>query len=122
MALFGEVAIELGYITQQQLDQAMTRQIQGRAILGQILSQMEVFSGEQSEEVYAYQLSNRGEDKKFGECAVEMNLVSPEKVNEVVQFQETSKGNLGDILIDMGYITREQRDEALRIQQKSPDM
>ncbi|MFC2150126.1 hypothetical protein ACFLQV_01355 [Calditrichota bacterium] len=116
MALFGEVVIEMGFITEQQLAEAMEQQKQGRAKLGQIMHRMGKLDSNHIDEIFTYQQSEAGKDKRFGDCAVAMGLITQEDLDEAVNYQTTSKGVLGDVLIELGFLTQEQRDAAIKAQ------
>jgi hypothetical protein len=114
--LFGELVVDLGYITQQQLDEAIFMQKKGRAKLGQIMKHLRMLNDSQVEQILNYQKSEEGLGKMFGDCAVLLQLVDEIHRIEAVRYQTSSKGVLGDMLISMGYLTRQQLDEVIRQQ------
>ncbi|HEB84932.1 MAG TPA: hypothetical protein ENI92_08040 [Bacteroidetes bacterium] len=115
-AKFGELVVEMELVTEEQLEEALTLQKMGRARLGQIMVHERLLTESQVEEVLTFQKSEKGAGRKFGECAVEMGLINEAQLADAVRYQTTSKGVLGDILIDLGYLTEEQRDEVIREQ------
>jgi uncharacterized protein (DUF433 family) len=112
-AKFGEIVVDLGYITQEQLDEALELQQKGRAKLGRVMVNLMMLNRSQVDDILKYQSSPEHKGKKFGECALEMKLIDIKQLDEAVRYQTTSKGVLGDILIDIGYLTIEQRDEVI---------
>ncbi|HHE46348.1 MAG TPA: hypothetical protein ENL08_01420 [Bacteroidetes bacterium] len=116
--LFGEIILKLGYVTTEQLKEAIEIQKIGRAMVGQVLRNLNMLTDSQVDEILAYQRTPKGKGKMFGDCAVELGLVSFMDLAEAIRYQITSRGFLGDILVRLGYITPEQRDEAIRRQLK----
>ena len=115
-ALFGDIVVDMGYITRTQLEEAVEIQKKGRAKLGQVMINLRMLNQNQVAQVLDYQQSEKGSGKLFGNCAVELSFVSTSDLAEAVHYQITSKGILGDILINLGYLTKEQRDEVIRQQ------
>jgi len=115
-ALFGEIVVDMGYVTSAQIQEAVEFQKKGRAKLGQVMVHMRLLNQEQVENVLAYQKLDKGAGKVFGICVLELGLISDRDLTEAVRYQTTSKGVLGDILIHLGYLTREQRDEVIKQQ------
>jgi len=114
--LFGELVVDLGYITQQQLDEAIFMQKKGRAKLGQIMEHLRMITDPQVVQILEYQKTEEGSGKIFGDCAVVLQVVNEKQRKEAVRYQTTSKGVLGDMLISMGYLSRDQLDEIIKQQ------
>ncbi|MBD3167428.1 hypothetical protein GF324_12575 [bacterium] len=114
-AKFGEVVVDLGYVTEAQLQEAIELQKKGRARMGEVMMHLRILTPGQVDDVLECQKNADGA-KLFGECAVEKGLISQDQRDEAVKYQTTSKGMLGEILVEMGYLTREQREEAVRQQ------
>ena len=110
--LFGETLLKLGFITQEQLEEALTMQKQGHAEMGRVMQHLKLLTFEQIEEILAFQRSESGRNKPFGVCAVMMGIITEKHRAIAINFQFTSRGVLGDILIELGYLTEEQREEA----------
>ncbi len=115
-AMFGELVVDMGFVAEEQLEEAIALQKKGRAKLGQLMNHMRLLTTAQVDEVLAYQNSEAGKGKRFGECALEMGLINQDKLDEAVRYQTTSKGVLGDLLIELGYLTHQQRTEVIRAQ------
>ena len=115
-ALFGEMVVEMGFITEDQLNEVIELQKQGRAKLGQVMKNHRLLTDEQIERVLNYQLEDKGLGKMFGDCAVELGFITENQVIEVLRYQKSSKGVLGNMLIEKGYITADQRDQVIKAQ------
>ncbi len=118
-ARFGEIVVDLGYISDEQLKEAIELQGRGRAKLGQIMVQLRMITEYQVDKIIEFQGSDNGKGKRFGECALELGISDGPTLAEAVKYQTKSKGVLGDILVELGYLTQEQRDEVIRTQLRS---
>ena len=58
--------------------------------------------------------------KRFGEILVAEKLITQEQVEEALQLQTESGDSLGNILLDLGYITESDTVKALSIQYQIP--
>ncbi len=116
---FGDAVIDMGFISQAQLNEAIEHQLKGRAQLGKVMLNLRLLTPEQVQTTIEFQNSSIGNTLKFGDCALKLNLVSPEGRDKAVRYQITSKGMLGEILIELGYLTVNQRDEVVQKQIKS---
>ena len=114
MALFGELVIDLGFVTEEQLKEVTEMQKRGRAKLGQIMKQLRLINADHVDEILKAQ--NESDGKRFGDCAIELRIVTEKQCADAVRYQTSSKGVLGDMLIQLGYLTRDQRDEVIKQQ------
>ena len=117
--LFGELVVELGYVTQEQLEEVIQMQKKGRSKLGQIMKYLLLLHQEQVDKVLEHQNNMREDRKAFGDIAIELRLITGKQRDEAIRYQLTSKGVLGDMLIEQGYLTRDQRDDVTRQQIQS---
>lgn len=115
-SLFGETVVEMGFVTQDQLEEAIKQQKKGRAELGQIMKYRGTLSDDHVAMVIKFQNSEEGNGKKFGDCAVIIGLITDNQRDDAVKYQTTSRGVLGDLLIELGFLTRDQRDEIIKHQ------
>ena len=93
MRKFGEIIVDMEFVTQAQLDEVLELQAMGRAKIGQILVHLNYLTPEQSEMIAVNQSSNTG--KKYGEIAVEMGLLNEDQLAEALRLgfsQDQSKG------------------------------
>jgi hypothetical protein len=115
-AKFGDLAVEMGYVTQERIELVLDMQRKGRAKLGQVLINLNLMLPQQVESVLLHQASPEGKNKKFGECAVEMGFITDKQLTEAMKFQVTSAGMLGEILVELGFLSTQQRDDVIRMQ------
>ena len=113
---FGEIVVDMGLINQEKLDEILKMQETGREKLGLVMVNLNMFTYHQIEKVIERQNLPQGEGKRFGECAVDLGFISEEELEKAVRYQSVSQGMLGEIMVEMGLITAEQRDEALEKQ------
>ncbi len=116
MKKFGELVVEKGYATEEQVEIALGLNKATRDVLGRTLLEKNYINFEQFKTLVAYQEANPG--KRIGDCAVELGYVTSAQVNEAMAIQNEHKTFLGDMMVDLGFITPEQRDEILALQTK----
>ncbi|MDX2127862.1 MAG: hypothetical protein SFU91_02360 [Chloroherpetonaceae bacterium] len=114
MRKFGEILLEEGFVTQEQMDKALAYQSMSQLLLGRVLVDLHFMTHHQQERVFEYQKQHHG--KRFGECAIEMGIVTQIELDKAAEVQAKSKGYLGDLLIELGYLTPQLRDKVLHIQ------
>jgi len=98
--LFGRIALELGFITREQLAECVTIQnsmLPPRKRIGEIMMECGYLSAEQLAEVLQVQQQNMSAYGRYGEARLQDSV-------------------MGRIIVRMGYATEEQVNEALRIQ------
>jgi hypothetical protein len=122
--LFGQIAMKLGVVTQQQLQDALEVQrfAQGHKPLGLILIELKFVTPQGLERILEEQkriLADAGnrqkavkEDNLFGKVAIRMGFATEEQLAECLALQEQLPKDrfmrLGDILVIKGYLTVEQ--------------
>lgn len=116
MKKFGELVVEKGYATEEQVEIALGLNMATRDVLGRTLLEKNYIDFEQFKALVAYQEANSA--KRIGDCAVELGYVTQAQVNEAMSIQNERKTFLGDMMVDLGFITPEQRDEVLALQTK----
>lgn len=112
----GAILLELGYINEEQLEEALQKQSDGKEWIGQSMVSRGMLSLDQVSSIIHFQQSSKGKGKLFGVCAVGMGMITEEQRLVIMKYQDFCRGILGDILADMNYLTYEQRDEAIRQQ------
>lgn len=131
-ALFGQIALQLGLLSREQLREALNRQLQSdpHRPLGEILREFKLLRPEDLDRILATQkklvsqapahLRTMKEDDLFGRIALRLHFCSEEQLQECLRIQDTlSKGRflrLGDILTSKGYLTAAQVARILHIQ------
>lgn len=116
MRKFGEIVVDEGFATEQQIATALTYQKTSDILVGKILADMHIITHADSGRIAEHLKTPAGQGRKFGAAAVELGLCKDADVQKALEFQRTSKGALGDLLIALGYITERQREQILKIQ------
>jgi hypothetical protein len=116
MRRFGEIVVDEGFATEEQIEAALAYQKTSEILVGKILIDMRVLTHGDVERVSAFLKAPECRSKGFGEAAVFMGVCSQADVDRAMEVQRTSKGMLGDLLVALGYITDRQREEILRLQ------
>ncbi len=130
--LFGRIAINRKYCTQEQLDKCLALQANSRdrVPLGQILRSEGYISDNQHSEILALQRKNltamdpvaraSKESLLTGRLAVKLQLMSEADVNTCLRLQAKpgEKRTIGEIMVEQGYLTGPQLKEILAKQHK----
>ncbi len=107
---FGQYLVENGYITEDELADALEYQQKRIMRLGEIAVKQGYMTPEQVEKV---NLAQRKTDKFFGELAVEMGFLTEEQLQKIITIQKNNHIYLGEALVEKGYLTREQLERYL---------
>lgn len=118
---FGEIALRSELITKAQLTQALMRQESGRGAarkkIGQILMEIGALKSVDVRHVLDVQTLLRMEnpEHRFGGIAIMNEFATKEQVLECLKLQRQSPSRrIGDLMVERGLITEEQRDGVLR--------
>ncbi len=126
--LLGEILVERGVITREQVDEALRLQAHNRLRFGETLIQLGMATKEQVREALQYQNSARQVVEDFGwrdEHPREKTRPpqGPRKLQPLQKAPGSNEGlrlmsdlMLGEVMVRNGTITKEQLEEALRIQ------
>jgi CheY-specific phosphatase CheX len=109
---FGQFLLEKGYITREQLLDALQYQKTVNVKLGSLAIDKQYLTGAQVEEILKAQ---RLENKKFGEIAVSKKLLTQEQLNELLNAQKADRILLGQSLVEKEALTWEQLETYLNI-------
>lgn len=104
----GEILVERGLVTEQQLLAALDIQRNKRLPLGQILVEQGYIELEKLEAALARQYGSR-----LGEILINAKMINFEKLLQAFDIQRNNSRPLGDILIELGYIQERDLLEAL---------
>ncbi|MBW1680614.1 MAG: DUF342 domain-containing protein [Deltaproteobacteria bacterium] len=129
-SFIGEMAEKFGYVTAEQVREALEQQRRmeqsggERILLGQLLVQRGLITEEQLDLILLLQKmkQTRSDDRAFCELAVERGFATEEEVQEALGIQRKTfvesktVALAGDILVEQAVLTREQRDTILRTQ------
>jgi hypothetical protein len=113
---FGDILRKSGYITDDQLQEALKIQAEGAEWIGQSMMRKKMISMEQLSEIITFQQSEIGKGKVFGVCAVGLGIITEKQRNDMFNYQMLTRGLIGEILANLGYLTDEQRDKAIKLQ------
>ncbi len=135
--LLGRIALSSGMITQEQLDQCLALQEGGRTLkpLGDLLLERGYINRGQRDRLLAMQKKQlveaadaaprmEGKDEPvFGRMVLAKEMITAEQLNECLRYQERelARGrarNLGQVMVEKGYLTRDQVKAILADQQK----
>lgn len=115
MKKVGEVLVEKGMITLEQLTRGLAEQKVNGASLGSSLVRLGIIDYKTLERVLAEEL-DKSESRKIGEILLEGRLIAPEQLSEALKIQHKSGKLLGEILIEEGFLNQQQLFDALSTQ------
>ena len=96
----GELLVENGLLTEQQLLEALETQKKERKLLGEIIVGLGFTTRENLDATLARQYGS-----KLGEILIGKGLISFEQLQQALDEQKNSPKSLGEVLIDKGYVT-----------------
>ena len=108
MGRFGEILLDEGLVSEEQLKHALGYQTNAKLRVGEIMLKLGTLKSHHIEDILTHQ-SEKEPVMKFGEIAIKLKLAESEHIDAAVKYQRTSKGMLGDILVELGYLTEENR-------------
>ncbi len=114
----GTLLVSEGHITQSQLDEVLSCQKKGKQYVP--LGELCVRLGFLSETDLSRILKTNKYKMYFGDLLVNMSLITPPQLAEVLKKQKTSDKKIGELLAEMGLISEEQLVQALCIQLGMP--
>lgn len=130
--LFGQIAVELGIITPEKLDEALDRQAAQAPStpLGLILMDMRLVAREDLEQILEAQRKiverqrERGKDRRddtmFGKVAVRLGFLTQDQLNECLEIQKNdgpeSLMRLGELMTRRGIVGPEQVRRVIEVQ------
>ncbi|MCE5282520.1 MAG: hypothetical protein LLG93_10505 [Deltaproteobacteria bacterium] len=121
--LLGELLVRTKRLTPESLGEALAEQDRTGEKLGEILIRRGLITASELEAVLAFQ-QRQGEGKtvpsplRLGELLVRTRMISRDRVEEALRRQKLSKKQIGEILVDLGYLKPEQVAQGLKLQQK----
>ncbi|MBZ0263159.1 hypothetical protein K8I28_00700 [bacterium] len=115
-AKFGEMVVSMGFVSQEKLDEAIEMQRKGRTNIGTVMHHLNFLTEAQVEKVVQVQASDESKGHRFGEIAMGLGFLDDSQLEQAVRYQRNSKAVLGDLLIELGYLTSMQRNEVIREQ------
>lgn len=131
----GEIAVRLGFLTRQKLEEALRIQseLPAPVSLGEILVQRKFITKEQLEQILREQrrklqeldplARRRREAELFGKLAMQLGLVTKLQVEGALRWLELSRDpgkTMAQVMIEKGMLTQEQVNEILSRQRRVP--
>jgi hypothetical protein len=121
--LLGKLLLQARRITPQQLELALQEHQRTGEKLGEVLVRLGLINRNEINAVLAFQQNQGIEGRKpgllrLGEILVATNQISRDQLNIAISKQKLSRKNIGDILIEEGYIHSQQLSHGLNLQNK----
>jgi general secretion pathway protein E/type IV pilus assembly protein PilB len=103
----GDVLVERGMITKEQLTNAFAEKSKSNKLLGEVLVDLGYVTEQALSNVLADVKSQKAPTGRIGDLLVERGLISKDQLD--VAFQEKAKSNklLGELLVELGFITEQ---------------
>lgn len=112
--IFGEYLVEQNIIREEDLARALELQKTDRIPLGQLAMQKGLIDNKQLFRILSRQRKPEERDKNFGKLAVEMEYLSQEQVEALLERQTHTNHLLGEILVSQGLVSQMELIKALR--------
>ncbi len=112
--LLGEFLLEKGLVKEEELVAALDDQQQNKMPMGQMAVQKGFLDSKSLFKVLTEQRKKLRDANDFGAIAVEMGLLNPKQIEELVESQSTTNELLGNLLVGKGILPREKLVEVLR--------
>lgn len=121
---FGTFLVEEGYVSRQELERALWRQIQLRQLpLTEVLVQRRAVSRRDLEGYYqrfvqeAFNSDGPRKRRYFGEYLVEEGVIERDDLDRALYaLRRNRRKPIGEVLVDLGYLTRRDLERAVRAQ------
>ena len=110
---FGSHLVERGIVTAEDVLTALERQRCRQRPIGQIALREGLLRVRDAFRILNEQGRHPG--RLFGEVAVELGLMKPEDVESLLTKQRQERPKLGEVLVEMGALSREQMEAELRV-------
>ncbi len=119
----GDLLLQAGKITIQQLETALKLQKKTGEKLGQIMLRLGFISEDQLKAVLIFQKKQSEipytlNKLRLGQLFVSSGLITEEQLKEALEIQKFSSKNIGDILVQRGYITNSNLSKIVALQNK----
>ncbi|MGK5092632.1 hypothetical protein WDW89_11545 [Deltaproteobacteria bacterium TL4] len=114
---FGELLVRAHYITTTQLQEALDLQKNADRFIGELLVEQNYITPKLRDTVLESD-SYRLFAVKFGEALLKESYVTEEQLARVLETQRLSRSMIGDILIALGHLKEENKNQVLKEQNK----
>ena len=112
--IFGEYLVKRNIIQEKDLVRALSIQKTDRVPLGQLAMQKGLIDNKQLFRILSRQRKPDEKNKNFGMLAVEMNYLSQEEVEMLLERQTHTSRLLGEILVSQGLVSQMELIKALK--------
>ena len=112
--IFGEYLVEQNIIREKDLARALEIQKTDRVPLGQLAMQKGLIDNKQLFRILSRQRKPEERNKNFGKLAVEMEYLSQEQVETLLEQQTHTNRLLGEILVSQGLVSQMDLIKALK--------
>jgi hypothetical protein len=109
--LFGQLLLEKGYVTREQLLTGLREQRRATSTLGDLAVAIGMLS---VHEVDAIRLRQRSRSQSFGQAAVNLGLLTERQVADLLDPNSAERMLLGQILVAYGYLDEDRLQVALK--------
>ncbi len=118
----GELLTQAGRITKKQLEFALTEQKRTGEKIGEILLRLEFLTGKDLNTALRFQkqqetLRHVSTPLRLGELLVTMGEITREQLEKALKNQKLSGKKIGEVLVESGYLQPEQISRGLKLQQ-----
>ena len=112
--IFGEYLVNQNIIQEKDLARALETQKTDRVPLGQLAMQNGLIDNKQLFRILSRQRKPEDKAKSFGKLAVEMEYLSQEQVESLLERQTHTNRLLGEILVSHGLVSQMELIKALK--------
>ncbi len=112
--IFGEYLVAQSIIQEKDLARALEIQKTDRVPLGQLALQKGLIDNKQLFRILSRQRKPEEKSKNFGKLAVEMEYLSQEQVEALLERQTHTNRLLGEILVSQGWVSQMELIKALK--------
>ena len=112
--IFGEYLVGQNIIREKDLARALEIQKTDRVPLGQLALQKGLIENKQLFRILSRQRKPEEKNKNFGKLAVEMEYLSQEQVEMLLERQTHTNRLLGEILVSQGWVSQIELIKALK--------
>lgn len=118
--LLGTLAIEKGWVTVQQIEEAIKHQVETPQKLGEILLRKGYLSKNQLDELLDHhtQMVFNEDERQFGRIAIKNKFISKEDLEIALKEQKGTNDLLGEVLVGKGLITLQKCNAILKSQER----
>jgi hypothetical protein len=112
--VFGEYLVEQNIIGEKDLARSLEIQKTDRVPLGRLALQSELIDNKQLFRILSRQRRPEEKNKSFGKLAVEMEYLTQEQVENLLERQTNTNRLLGEILVSQGLVSQMDMIKALK--------